>query len=225
MAIPKSMGIKNKDYMDIQEKKTEDDFKFDTNQKIQNLQFAIDLLSKSLDKSIATQRSDKTQYEINFTNFIEDVQTNLKEMSKKIDKLESLIKDLRTENSAVLENQKNLISLSYFDEKMMSRDCEIKSLKDQVNQYKQSQLSLEITINRSFEEKLKSLKSEILSIPSEIPELRKSLEQKLELVELNGQNSVVRSSNNERQIMLLERKYDNLFQLIKQLEITYKESK
>jgi len=72
---------------------------------------------------------------------------------------------------------------------------------------------------------LKVNKEEILSIPSELPHLKKMLDQRIELVELNGQNAVLRSSNNERQILLVERKIENIYQLVKKLDITNQESR
>ena len=70
---------------------------------------------------------------------------------------------------------------------------------------------------------IKSLREELISRPTGLPELQKLLESKIELVELNGQNAVLRSSNNEKQILLIERKIENIYQLIKRLDLNKQE--
>lgn len=75
-----------------------------------------------------------------------------------------------------------------------------------------------------FQTKLEANKQEIISRPSEIPDLRRLIDQKIELIELNGQNAVLRSANNEKQIMLVERKIENIYQLIKRIDINKQEA-
>ncbi len=57
MGTPKPMGISKKEYQEVQNIRNEEDFKFDVNQRIRSLQFAIDVLNKALEKSIAKQGS------------------------------------------------------------------------------------------------------------------------------------------------------------------------
>ncbi len=151
----------------------------------------------------------------------------------------SSLKDFRQELgdiSTILENNKrwirqvrseieDCVDLSTFNEKISAlHDC-IKSLQEEKISMRIEFNGLIDRIKLDFENKLKNQRQEILSIPSEVPNIKKEMDQKIELVELNGQNAVIRSSNNEKQILLVERKIENLYQLIKRLEIAKEESK
>lgn len=224
MAQFKPMGIQKRDYQEVQALKAEEDFKFQTNQRIQNLQFAVDTLSKSLEESIADQGSLEQSCNTQIKEVMQATMSSLKEFRQTLG-------DVRTEFDTqerwfrhMKEMVDQKVEVSSFNEKISHlHDC-IKRLHDEKDSMRKEFNGLIDRLKLDLDTKIKAQKEEILAIPSEIPGLRKVMDQKMELIELNGQNAVLRSSNNERQIMLVERKIDNLYQLIKKVDLTNQET-
>lgn len=61
--------------------------------------------------------------------------------------------------------------------------------------------------------------SEIKSIPSGVPELKKDIESKLEAIALDGTNAILRSSNCEKHLNLVEKKIESILLLIKKIDL------
>lgn len=219
MGLSKPMGIDKKEYIDSQKLKSEDDFRFTTNQRIQNLQFAIDMINDSLSKSIAEQGSLSTLCKTQINEILNTTITSLNQFKQSLgDIYTEFSKSERYMNH--LNHQLNqMVDVSTFNEKISQLNDQIKSLHIVNDSMKRDFKDMIDQLKSEFQTKLKSLKEEIISIPSELPKLQKEVDQKIELVELNGQNAVLRSSNNEKQIMLVERKIENIYQLIKKLEL------
>ncbi len=225
MATPKPMGMKKQDYVEMQDLIAEKDFKFQVNHRIQSLEFAIDDLSKSLEKSIADQGSVKLSCSTQIQDVVNLTTSSLKEFRHQIG-------DIYTEFAArerwfkqMKDTVDKKIDSSSACEKISRSDEAIQQVRLENELMLKEFTNLIERLKADFTEKLKEQKQEILSIPSQIPSLKKDIEKQIELIELNGQNSLLRSSNNEKQIMLVERKIDNLYQLIKKIEISLQEGK
>ncbi len=216
----KPTGISQEEYKKAQDLKAEEDFKYNTNQCIQNLRIIIDGVNKSLNNLIALVASDKvdadTQIsdvakvnELGFHNLrqrLGDQQTELKEVSERLEKLDFLLKDCVVKS----DHEKHLSFLQdLIQEIRREKDVMCIHLKTEIQ-----------NLRSHFDSKLNAQREEVLNRPSDIPDLRKEFDKKLELVELNGQNSILRSSNNEKQILLVERKIENIYQLIKKIELS-----
>lgn len=224
METPKPMGMQKKDYHEAQQLKAEEDFKYHTNQRIQNLQFAIDMINKSLAQSIADQGSLEVDCSTQMKEVMSATMNSLKDFRQELGDISSQLKNSNDWIKQIRSDVEECVETSDFNEKISHMHDAIKRLHIEKDAMRKEFNGLLNRQNVEFEAKLKSLKEDILAIPSEIPNIRKVFDQKIELVELNGQNAVLRSSNNEKQIMLVERKIDNLYQLIKRLEIANQES-
>lgn len=69
------------------------------------------------------------------------------------------------------------------------------------------------------EKKLLAMKEEILGTPSSNAKVKEDLEQKLQMVALDGSNAVIKANNVDAQIKLLEKKLENLSLQVKRNEL------
>lgn len=224
MARSKPMGIDKEKYKAVQEIKSEEDFKSITFQKLQGLQFAVEELNNSILQVEASQGSNFKLCEIEIHHVMDLCVNSLKEFRSAIDACE------KTANySMSLVKALNVACDDYVKTERL--DHEIYLLKEEIKVLRNEKASMrkdfDAALHRmyaDFEGRLAATKQEILSQPSEIPNIKNLLEQKLQLVDLNGQNAVLRSANNENQIMLVERKIENIYQLIKKMDMKQQES-
>lgn len=223
-AQSKPMGLQKKEYHEAQLLKAEEDFKYHTNQRIQNLQFAVDMINKSLATYIAAQGSDKNCVDTQISQVMDATMSSLKEFRQELGDMGTQLTNTNNWIRQARSEIEECVETSNFNEKISHlHDC-IKRLHTEKDSMRKEFNGLIDRLKLDFDNKLKAQKEEILAIPSDVPNLRKVMDQKIELVELNGQNAVLRSSNNEKQIMLVERKIDNIYQLIKKLELTNQEA-
>lgn len=125
-------------------------------------------------------------------------------------KLESAIK------KASYELQNNIDALEYEHDALNTET----QLSEHRLEQEQNKIKSDISrIEASQASKLLALREELLAKFNQITEVKKSLEDKLELVALNGTNSVLRCGNNERQLALIEKKLENIYALIKELQL------
>lgn len=220
-----SKGISKEDYQEFQKNKDEQDFVYQTNERLRTLDFCIEQereFCKELDAHIGNVQVDFINRLDNSFNKYTDI---IKNQNKTIDILEKSIKiqdkQLNEFKNILESNQSNLITISKIIDNILNSIDDLTRKYDAMHQDIYGQFERQ---NKIIDQKIKDHKQEILNKPSEIPELKKSIDQKIELAELNGQNAVLRSSNNERQIMLIEKKIENLYQLIKSIDLTKKES-
>ena len=61
------------------------------------------------------------------------------------------------------------------------------------------------------------------SIPSEASEIKKHLEEKIDVVSLDGSNALLRSSNCEKHLNLIEKKIECIMLLIKKIDLNQQE--
>ncbi len=221
----KPMGIQNKDYQDIQQVKSQEDFQYQVNQRIQNIQFAIDEINQTLAKSIAQYGAFRVDCNNQITNILDQVVSGLKEFRQILGNMKSDVSNLEIWIKQTRSDLTGYVEVSVFNEKISLLQGEISNVRLDKEKTRKEFNDLVERLKLDFDVRLKAMKQEILDIPSGIPDLKQVLDQKLELLELNSQNYVLRSSNNEKQILLVERKIENIYQLIKRLEIANQETK
>lgn len=221
----KPKGITNEEYEKVQKIRLEQDFQFSTNQRIQNIQFEVARMSKCISDCISKQGSVEVDHKTEINAVMNSTMSSLKQFRQELG-------DIQTELNASERNMKLLkdqldqcINISTFNQKMSEFNQFIERYQLEKQEMKKHFKEVIDQVTSDFRSKLKIQRDEILSIPSDLPRLEKLMNQKIELVELNGQNSVLRSSNNEKQIMLVERKLDNIYQQIKKLELINQEKK
>ncbi len=225
MGASKPTGIPKKDYQDIQQVKSQEDFQYQVNQRIQNIQFAIDEINQTLAKSIAQYGVFRVDCNNQITNILDQVVSSMKEFRQILGNMKSDVSNLETWIKQTRSDLTGYVEVSVFNEKISLLQDEISSIRLEKERTRNDLNGLCERLKSDFDARLKAMKQEILDIPSGIPDLKQALDQKLELLELNSQNYVLRSSNNEKQIMLVERKIENIYQLIKRLEIANQETK
>lgn len=220
---PKPKGISQEEYKRNQESLHNEKFQFDANQRMQNLQFQVNDLKKNIEDILAAQGVDKRCVDTQLEQIMEATMNSLKEFRQNIGDfktgMEFMGRGITAQNSMI----DACVEKSLFNEKLSHLHECIKRLHGEKDAMRKEFNGLIERLKIDFDQRLQAMKAEILAIPSEVPALKHLMDQKLELVELNGQNAVLRSSNNERQILLVERKIDNLYQLVKALDIGRKE--
>lgn len=225
MAQSKTTGMDKERYKELQAMKDQEDFRYQTTQGLQNLRFDMERQQERLAKLMAERGSDKKDMDIQLQHIMEACMSSLKEFRQDLGDINTQLTNTNNWIKQVRSELEECVETSNFNEKISHlHDC-IKRLHTEKDSMRKEFNGLIDRLKLDFENRLKAQKEEILAIPSEVPNLRKVMDQKIELVELNGQNAVLRSSNNEKQIMLVERKIDNIYQLIKKLEIANEESK
>jgi ElaB/YqjD/DUF883 family membrane-anchored ribosome-binding protein len=223
MGQSKPKGISQDDYKKAQESLHNEKFQFDANQRFQNLQFQMNALKKNIEDILSAQGSDKRCVDTQLEQIMEANMSSLKEFRYTLNDFKN---DMQGLDNAIKANGSMIdscIERNTFNEKLSHLHECIKRLHGEKDAMRKEFNGLIECLKVDFDQKLQDAKNEILARPSEVPALKHLMDQKLELVELNGQNAVLRSSNNERQILLVERKIDNLYQLVKALDIKTKE--
>ena len=204
----------------MQDQKEESDFRFQTNQKLQNLQFSIDMINKTLNQCLAVQGTNKVELDIKMAKNLDSCMVMMKDFRSILDDFEMKITDHYSTLSRSIDDVKPLyITRKDHDGEIASLKAVYTELKKEYHQFCQQ---VNLLVQRSTSdnaEKIKAFIQEIQSKPSPIADLKKQLEEKLEMVALNGTNSVLRSTNNEKQVALIEKKIEQIFLLIKQMEL------
>ena len=150
--------------------------------------------------------------------------TSLKEFRQEIGDFQTHINKQDQQINKVKQDQNDLVTSEDFKDYMRACQGLLDSLFDQQKKMQSEYHGLIDRLKIDFNNQIKSLREELISRPTGLPELQKLLESKIELVELNGQNAVLRSSNNEKQILLVERKIENIYQLIKRIDLNKQEA-
>lgn len=222
-ATSKPKGISQEEYKRKQESLHQEKFQFDANQRMQNLQFQVTKLKENIEEILAAQGVDKRCVDTQLEQIMEATMNSLKEFRQNIGDfktgMEIMDKGIKAQNSMI----DACVEKSEFNEKLSHLHECIKRLHGEKDAMRKEFNGLIERLKLDFDQRLKATRAEILAMPSEVPALRHLMDQKIELVELNGQNAVLRSSNNEKQILLVERKIDNLYQLLKALDMKIKE--
>lgn len=102
-----------------------------------------------------------------------------------------------------------------------------KSMSDMAEDHNRFKSDLNAVMHKlamDYDLKLEKFKQEILGRPSEIPSLKKELLEKVDLIAMDGSNSLLRSTNNEKQIMLIEKKIENLYLMLKKIDLNLEKS-
>lgn len=88
-------------------------------------------------------------------------------------------------------------------------------------QYSSSQLVSESAKSRKeFDEKMTILKNEVTGSPSSLESLKSELVKKMEGIALDGSNAILKANNSAAQISILEKKIENIYLLLKKLELS-----
>ena len=185
-----------------------------------NIETSLDNLKDGLDLHANMFGVSSTevhqQFEVLEARYVE----RIKEL---LNHINSVRTDYKTLSDVSTSNYNNITSSVVYKKDWMNLISVLTerndSLEKQLAIQRQEFLAMNAKTSHEFNVKLAALRKEFLEKPSEIEDLKTSFKDQLELVSLNGTNSQLRSSNNEKHVQLIDKKIENIYQLIKQLEL------
>lgn len=216
-------GMSREEYLQKQAIHNEEKLTVDTSKRLQSLETSLSLIRKEQQDQAALLSTFKSQLEsslIDFQKRLNDFQYTLRQS------LNDFKDDLATKDKDIDEIYKD------FNKFVDTEDLNIekKNISNALLQTKAQYENLKAEIYGALERLrlevlslFKAFREEINARPSGISEVKQALSDQIQLIELNGQNSIIRSANNEKQIMLIERKIENIYQLIKRIDLQNQE--
>ena len=204
----------------FQANKDANDAQNDIHARFFNIETSLDNLKDGLDLHAnmfgVSSTETHQQFEVLEARYLE----RIKELSNCINSIRT---DYKTLSDVSTSNYNNITSSVVYKKDWMNLISVLTerndSLEKQLAIQRQEFLALNAKTSHDFNVKLAALRKEFLEKPSEIEDLKTSFKDQLELVSLNGTNSQLRSSNNEKHVQLIDKKIENIYQLIKQLEL------
>lgn len=203
-----------------QQTKNENDFKTEVVLRFQKLENFIQAMQKDVEYVNALHQEHQVD-SIHVAHEISDnCMSSLKELRLVMDDIQKQNKILSDQYNSILSFiSSNYLSRSDYAKDRMAEQDRVAKLKMDIGVHRnefQAALSL---YRHELDAKLADFLQKQASKADPIPELRQIFEERIELVSLNGQNSVLRSTNNEKHIHLVEKKIENIYQLIKQIQL------
>lgn len=218
--IQRKRGSMTEEQKAFQQIKNENDFKNEIVLRFQKLESFFQSMQNDLDNICALHQQNQVD-SIHATHEISNnCMQSLRDVRLLIGEVQKQIKILSDESSLKFYDIKS----SYIERKDYSYDynsliAKNESLQRESVNYRNEFLALLAKQYHDFETKLADFMQKQALKPDPIPELKHLFDEKLDLVSLNGQNSVLRSTNNEKHIHLIEKKIENIYQLIKQIQL------
>lgn len=214
------MGKSKEEIVAHQENKFQSDFIEQTNRKINCFEDDLDKCYQLVENFNQSLESKIKSLEIEISNMQEKNAAGIRKFNDLVDGF--------LENFHILESDLEDIStvIAKQEESTKKIHLSVDNLVDNFYQVRNEMSSMRNGISndigdcsRVFDYKLKVLKEEILSKPSPTENLKQEFSQKIEMVELNSQNGVLRASNCEKSIQLLERKIEQVNAMIRAIQI------
>ncbi len=216
-------GLSKEEYQRRQEQCEAEKFTVQTNKRLQDIELSLREHEKQLNTHQAFQGEIKSDVSSQINEIITLTMGSLKEFRQAIGDFDTHMKKQDAKLQAMKEQQDLLASEEDVGIWNSSLWEAIKDIHSKIDLIRKENNGLIDRLKIDLFNQIKSLREELIARPTGLPELQRLLESKIELVELNGQNAVLRSSNNEKQLLLVDRKIDNIYQLIKKLELSKQE--
>jgi len=217
-------GISKDEYRAKQTEKAKDDQSEYFNESINKLSNSIDTLRQNIEDLRATTGT-----------FLSHVSSELKEFKIQLDYVSHETKGRLGDVCLELEGHKGrykILEENFQSIKDLAETCdretsylwhEVSRLETEAESCASADSAYREDQNQKFDQKLKQQLDFILSRPTGVPELRKDLEAQIELNTVNGQNSILRSSNCEKDILLINKKIEQIFLLLKRHQLDFKQ--
>lgn len=203
-----------------QNDKNEQDYKTGITKRFQFLENEINNLKTSLHLTDCDQQQHHVDSIHTVHELSDTYKSSLKELRLVMDDIQKQNKLLSDQYNSILNYVSNhyVTKLNYSNDYISDVDTHVK-LKHEIAQNRNEFQALLARQKNELETRLEAFIHNANSKVDPTVDLKKSFDEKLELVSLNGQNSVLRSTNNEKHIHLIEKKLENIYQLIKQLQL------
>ncbi len=204
----------------IQLRKEEMDFRYNTNITIQEMVKSIDALKEIVNEYIAKHGVHKVETKLEVDKISDSVKTAQKSNNEALD-LQFQILQQSSANICI-----KTADFGRLRERLQKLETEIPKMQketivmqEELKVFKEEITNLVRSMSSEYERKIEAFKKEILSRPSEIAGLKKDLEEQINIVSLNGTNSMIRSTNNEKQLYLIEKKIEMINLILKKQEL------
>jgi len=203
----------------------EDLFKKEVNDAIASLRTYIDMTNEAVNNLQERQVSNKESHNIilsQLQSYVHDMESKLfaflDEHKKQVAKsLDEHLSALKTIDATKVTNQAFHNVIPDIQEKIESTAHELIRFKGEMHALAQDFYD---SMLKNFDK----FKQEIILKPTGIEDVKKYLEQKLEVVAMDGSNAILRSANCEKHVNLLEKKIECIMLLIKKMDLNKQES-
>lgn len=204
----------------FQEQKNENDFKTDVYQRFQKLEYLCKSLEADMDHLAALHQEQQVESVHAIHDFSDNMLDSIKGFRKTLDEIQKENKQISDNNISILKYvESNYVTRKEYTKDYIDDVDNTVRTKHELASIRNEMIALLAKQKHEFDSKFAELLQKDTSKPDPIPDLKKYFEEKLELVTLNGQNSVLRSTNNEKHLHLIDKKLENIYQLIKQLQL------
>lgn len=221
--MDRRLGISKEEYVHIQRQKDAESFRYDTNQKIQELFMSLDDVKKSIHDLNITYLTHKMVMKNEVNNFGIACEGIKSAVFSKLADFKTFMEKQAADTCKAIQDTREFL-INYIQSGGNEIWISIQNLEKELEKLRTEFCGI-IELNAvNAEKKIQESKKEILSIPSEIPRLRQELSEKLDLISLDCMNALMRSANNEKQLHLIEKKIENIYQLIKKIDLQKQET-
>ena len=202
----------------------EDLFKKETRDALSSVQVYVDMVNKSMNDL----RQDMEMQKNSISYLLEQLHQKIDALDLKTQKG---IGDCLDYTQKVTSQQYDTISqmqLQLSGRNVLQND--ITSIKQKMDELNQEMIRFKSEIREYISQSIDQIEKknlqfiqEVKSIPSEASEIKKQLEEKIDVISLDGSNALLRSSNCEKHLNLIEKKIECIMLLIKKIDLTQQE--
>lgn len=217
-------GISKADFAEFQQKKESDDSIYSINQRINNLEFRIERINKTLDALGERQKSDRVALEIEFKNFSDQMDVSLKAFRIEFDRFERMIQGLKNISVQLSKNQELFSKETQVCERFSLIHEIFEDFLKKIDELNKKLFASLVKSESRYDDKLEQVKQEILSQPSEALEVKKILKEQIDCLAKEVEDFKTKSFHQDSTKQLMERKIENIYQILKKIE-TSKEAK
>lgn len=209
-------GMSKEEYIQRQKEKAKLDESVYLNESINTLKADIQKLTSGIDEINANLESFKSYFSSHLNELEVRVNYSDHDIKGKIGDF-SLLLDAHLASHRVLKEKSEAICDLYFgqEEELIRLNQSIKDVNEKFEKYrsiKEVERTQDVKVS---DKKLECMANEIISRPTGFDELRKEIQDEIRLITLNGQNSILRCSNAEKEIHILEKRIEQIFLLLK----------
>ena len=202
----------------------EDLFKKETRDALSSVQVYVDMVNKSMNDL----RQDMEMQKNSISYLLEQLHQKIDALDLKTQKG---IGDCLDYTQKVTSQQYDTISqmqLQLSGRNVLQND--ITSIKQKMDELNQEMIRFKSEIREYISQSIDQIEKknlqfiqEVKSIPSEASEIKKQLEEKIDVISLDGSNALLRSSNCEKHLNLIEKKIECIMLLIKKIDLNQQE--
>lgn len=202
----------------------EDLFKKETRDALSSVQVYVDMVNKSMNDL----RQDMEMQKNSISYLLEQLHQKIDALDLKTQKG---IGDCLDYTQKVTSQQYDTISqmqLQLSGRNVLQND--VTSIKQKMDELNQEMIRFKSEIREYISQSIDQIEKknlqfiqEVKSIPSEASEIKKQLEEKIDVISLDGSNALLRSSNCEKHLNLIEKKIECIMLLIKKIDLTQQE--